>query len=325
MNEQPEKASFFIVFLMLFLLTFFYLVLGVTSAYAQPAEYKMSRNEYVEKFKDDAVKEMLTNGVPASITLAQGMLESDNGNSALAVYANNHFGIKCHTEWTGSTFIQDDDEKDECFRKYPHVLESYSDHSLFLRTRPRYAFLFEAHTIDYKVWASGLKSAGYATDPRYADKLIQLIEDNGLSKFDSIGELPNIQSFATIKKNAIKPTRTYEVLKNNKRKCLVVKPGDTFYSIAEHFKVEMYDLYKYNDCDEHYVVRAGSNIYLEPKKKKGDVQSHLVKKGDTMHSISQQYGVKLKSLYKYNHIKRGITPVPGEKIYLVKKKRSLPE
>ncbi len=314
---KPEKASLFIVFLMLFLLSFFYLVLGVTAAYSQPAEYKMSRTEYVEKYKDDAVKEMLLNGVPASITLAQGMLESDNGNSGLAVYANNHFGVKCHADWTGPTFIQDDDTKDECFRKYASVLDSYTDHSLFLKTRSRYSFLFTMRSDNYKEWARGLKSAGYATDPNYAEKLIQIIEQNGLSKYDVVGELPNIEALNTKGKNAsVKPTHTYEILKKNKRKYFVAKSGDTFNGISNQFKIELYDLYKYNDCDEYANLKQGAKIYIEPKRRKGDVETYMVKKGDTMYSIAQEQGIKLKSLYKRNHLKRGSQPAVGDKIKL---------
>lgn len=316
MNDKPERASLFIVFLMLFLLSFFYLVLGVTSAYSQPAEYKMTRNEYIEKYKDDAIKEMLLNGVPASITLAQGMLESDNGNSALAVYANNHFGVKCHADWSGPTYIQDDDTKDECFRKYQSVLDSYTDHSLFLKTRNRYAFLFEARRMDYKEWARGLKSAGYATDPRYAEKLIEIIEQNGLAEYDSVDELPSLAINTTNKSASVKSSHSYEILKNNKRKYLIARPGDSFNSIGRQFKVELHDLYKYNDCDEHFTLKSGAKVYLEPKRRKGEKEFYTVKKGDTMYSISQEQGIKLKSLYKRNHMKRGSQPAVGDKIKL---------
>ncbi|MBU1720205.1 MAG: glucosaminidase domain-containing protein, partial [Bacteroidetes bacterium] len=147
---------------------------------------KMSAPEYVGKFKEAAIREMEEGGVPASITLAQGLLESGNGNSPLARNANNHFGIKCHVGWEGETYIQDDDEANECFRKYKTVFDSYRDHSNFLRNRQRYAFLFELDPTDYKGWAKGLKKAGYATDPSYADRLIKLIEQYELHKIDEI-------------------------------------------------------------------------------------------------------------------------------------------
>ena len=155
----------------------------VGAAFSQPAEYKMTRADYVEKYKDIAIKEMLQNGIPASITLAQGVLESENGNSALAMYANNHFGIKCHNDWKGATYIQDDDKKDECFRKYKAPEESFDDHSEFLKTRGRYAFLFELRKTDYKGWAEGLHDAGYTTDKIYASDLIKIIHKNKNYKY----------------------------------------------------------------------------------------------------------------------------------------------
>src|ERR1700741_4337052 len=161
-NMQPKPKHFFIA-AAIFIASF---------GAAQPSEKKLTPADYIMMYKEDAIKEMLQHGVPASITLAQGMLESGNGNSALAVYANNHFGIKCHTDWTGATYIMDDDAKDECFRKYETVLSSFEDHSMFLKSRPRYAFLFELPKNDYKGWATGLKEAGYATHPKYTELLI---------------------------------------------------------------------------------------------------------------------------------------------------------
>src|SRR5688572_10814709 len=143
--------------------------------------------EYIQKYREDAIKDMHKMGVPASITLAQGILESESGNSDLARLANNHFGIKCHSDWTGATFHKDDDAKDECFRKYNSVLESFDDHGRFLRERSRYAFLFDYAISDYKNWAHGLKKAGYATNPRYADLLIKLIEEHDLDVYDKGG------------------------------------------------------------------------------------------------------------------------------------------
>ena len=167
---------------------------------AQPAEKKNTPADYIAAYKDDAIREMQLFRVPASITLAQGMLESDNGNSALAVYANNHFGIKCHKEWTGDTYTQDDDTKDECFRKYTSAYDSYVDHSEFLKTRPRYSGLFELKITDYKGWANGLKAAGYATHGTYAEDLIAVIEQNKLYEFDRIEKMERI-CYGTCRKN----------------------------------------------------------------------------------------------------------------------------
>src|SRR3990172_1044116 len=154
----------------------FLLFISSLSLLAENVKLDGKGKTYVQKFKDDAIKEMLQYNIPASIILAQGMLESAYGTSDLAVYANNHFWIKCHEEWEGPTFIKTDDVKDECFRKYSTVLDSYTDHSLFLKSRARYAALFELNHTDYKGWAKGLKEAGYATDPKYVQRLLGLIE-----------------------------------------------------------------------------------------------------------------------------------------------------
>ena len=165
-------------------LLFTFTFLLSTLLFAQAGSKRMTRAEYIATYKDDAIEEMQRTGIPASITLAQGILESGDGNSALARYAKNHFGIKCHSDWKGPTFTMDDDAKDECFRKYRKVIESYKDHSAFLTGRNRYAFLFELKITDYKGWAKGLKKAGYATNPKYPDLLIGIIEKNELYKFD---------------------------------------------------------------------------------------------------------------------------------------------
>jgi LysM repeat protein len=284
-------------------------------AWAQPSEYKMSAKEYIERYKDDAMKEMLMHGVPASITLAQGMLESGNGNSALAVYANNHFGIKCHTEWKGPSYIMDDDAKNECFRKYPAVLDSYNDHSLFLKSRPRYAFLFELKRTDYEGWAKGLKEAGYATDPHYADRLVEMIETYKLYQYDQTAELPNITPVAETPKHPSN-LNVRQVMLFNNRKYVIVKPGDTFYRIAMEADVELWQLYKYNEMTEKDKLSPGTKMYVQPKRNKAREEYHIVEKGETMHYISQLHGIKLKALYKKNNMKQGEEPKAGDKLYL---------
>src|ERR1700752_4322875 len=180
---------------------------------AGPPKKEFSPGDYINIFYEDAVKEMIENGVPASITLAQGMLESGYGNSPLAVYANNHFGLKCHKEWEGATFNMDDDEKDECFRKYDDVMESYFDHSLFLKTRPRYSFLFNLSLTDYNGWARGLKDAGYATHPNYATDLIDIIIKYRLYELDRNGFIPEVTEL-----NAYKNANSEKLLKMKKEK-----------------------------------------------------------------------------------------------------------
>ncbi|HTF05832.1 MAG TPA: glucosaminidase domain-containing protein [Bacteroidia bacterium] len=301
----------------------FVLLFSSVLAFAQPAEKKNTPQDYIDLYKDDAIREMQLFKVPASITLAQGMLESDNGNSALAVYANNHFGIKCHKEWTGETYTQDDDTKDECFRKYGTVYDSYVDHSEFLKSRPRYASLFELKLTDYKGWAKGLKSAGYATDPKYADRLIDIIERYKLHEFDKLEGLPPVaaeprktEGNKTVSTNVSRR----EIYFNNNIKYVIVKPGDTFMKIAQELDMGVWQLYKYNDMNKNTVLKPGQILYIQPKRRKAEPDKHQMKPGETMHDVSQKYGIKLKKLYKYNEMEQGTEPKAGQVIYLRKRK-----
>ncbi len=305
------------------IVVFTFYLFGSTVATAQPAEKKNTPQDYIDAYKDDAIREMQLFKVPASITLAQGMLESDNGNSALAVYANNHFGIKCHKEWCGETYTQDDDEKDECFRKYGSVYDSYVDHSEFLKTRPRYAFLFELKLTDYEGWAKGLKSAGYATDPKYADRLINIIERYKLNQYDKLEGLSPVavepkkgQSHKTVSTNVSRR----EVYLNNNIKYVIVKSGDTFMKIAQELEMGVWQLYKYNDLNKHSTLTPGQILYIQPKRRRAEPDKHQMKPGETMHDVSQKYGVKVKKLYKYNELTPGQEPKAGQVIYLQKRK-----
>ncbi|GAB4138152.1 MAG: glucosaminidase domain-containing protein [Bacteroidia bacterium] len=294
------------------------------SIFAQPAERKNTPQDYINKYSDDARREMMLYKVPASITLAQGMLESDNGNSALAVYANNHFGIKCHKEWNGETFIQDDDEKNECFRKYASVYESYVDHSQFLKSRQRYAALFELKITDYKGWAKGLKECGYATDPKYADRLISIIERYKLYEFDKLEEMPPLVAQPRQDESKNKVTASVhrrEVLLNNNVKYVIVKPGDSFSKIAKELDMEVWQLYKYNELGKDAQLKAGQMLYIQPKRRKSKEKEYIVKPGDTAYSISQQFGIKTKHLYRLNHLESGATLKAGQVLQLRKKKR----
>lgn len=287
----------------------------------QPAEYKLSSNEYVEKYKDAAVREMLMHGVPASITLAQGMLESGNGNSPLAVYANNHFGIKCHRGWEGLIFIQDDDEKNECFRKYGSVQDSYSDHSAFLSGRARYASLFDLKKTDYKGWAKGLKKAGYATNPKYPQLLIGIIEQHKLFEYDRVKEMPSIKPKPH--EYANRPLlKGRKVLINNGVKYILVKHGDTYFKIANNLELMLWQVYKYNDLKKNDKLKSGQIIYLQPKRSKAQrgYNYHIVKRGETMYSISQKYAIRLKSIYKKNGMSQDTHVRPGQKLWLRKVK-----
>lgn len=299
-------------------LTSFFLFYGVI-AFAQPAEQKMTPEKYISSYKDEAVKEMLMYNIPASITLAQGMLESGNGNSDLAVYANNHFGIKCHAGWDGPSFIKDDDAKDECFRKYPSVLDSYTDHSRFLKSRQRYAQLFDLKNNDYKGWAEGLKAAGYATDPKYTKRLLELIENYKLYEYDKMEGLPNITAAA--EKPAIPELmEARQILRFHLIKYIIVKPGDSFYKIAHDTDKDLWQLYKFNDLEPDAKLIAGQKLYLQPKRNRAKEPFHTVKRGETMRSISQLHGIKLKKLYRKNHLKQGEEPAPNTILYLRKNK-----
>lgn len=288
---------------------------------------------YIQNFKDDAIKEMMIYTIPASITLAQGMLESSFGTSDLAKFANNHFGIKCHKEWEGPVFIKDDDQKDECFRKYESVLDSYTDHSMFLKSRSRYSSLFELNHTDYKGWAKGLKAAGYATDPRYEKQLLELIEAYKLYKYDIVEKTESISKSSTIKqtekkqntisskKSSKKETITArEILRDGIVKYIIIKPNDTFEKIAGDTDKDLWQLYKFNELRASDKLIAGQKLYLQPKRNNAKEPFHFVKKGETMRSISQLEGIKLKALYKKNNMKPGEEPKAGETLYLRKSK-----
>lgn len=255
-------------------------------------------------------------GIPASIKLAQGMLESGCGTSKLAINANNHFGIKCHN-WNGASFTMDDDRRNECFRKYRNPEESWVDHSEFLCSRPRYAFLFDLPKTDYKGWAKGLKKAGYATAPDYAQKLIKIIEEEELYQFDRPGKklrpIPNELNYK------LSESKNYQnqVVYINNVPCIKAKDGDTFESIAAYFNIPLNKLLKYNDKNE-LSIRTGMHIFLKKKKNKAPkgYTFHKTKAGDTMYMISQIYGIKYAKLLQYNYMDNGEQPQVGEMISL---------
>lgn len=275
-------------------------------AFAQPSERRVSKEEYIELWKEEAIYQMHKYGIPASITLAQGILESAHGNSELAKYANNHFGIKCH-DWTGETMYKDDDHKDDCFRKYHSATESFQDHSEFLSKRGRYAFLFDYKVTDYKAWAKGLKKAGYATNPKYANLLIDLIEELGLAQYDKVEAVPTTRPSALPIAREVKraPNQHRIGVHENKIKYIVVQRGDTFWKIAKEFDMGLWQLYKYNDLGKKDILLEGDLIFLQPKKNRAKSKKYRVKNGDTLRSISQEQGIKLKALCKKNNLEFG--------------------
>ena len=258
--------------------------------------HAQSRNKqyesYIKKYRELAVEEMKKYHIPASITLAQGLLESGAGQSTLARKSNNHFGIKCGSDWRGKTVRHDDDARNECFRAYKHPKQSYEDHSKFLVSRPRYASLFKLKITDYKGWARGLKKAGYATNPRYADQLIDIIELYDLDKYDKKGGLK------WMKENP-NPHQPYIA---NDLVYIVVRSGDTWKSISKEFEISQKKLRKYNDLYKGYILQPGDILYLEEKNKKADKEHvvHVLRSGESLYSVSQKYGIRLKNLYKLN-------------------------
>ena len=248
--------------------------------------------DYIKKYRELAVDEMKKYHIPASITLAQGLLESGAGQSTLARKSNNHFGIKCGSDWKGKTVRHDDDARGECFRAYKHPKQSYEDHSKFLAGRPRYASLFKLKITDYKGWARGLKKAGYATNPRYADQLIDIIELYDLDKYDKKGGLK------WMKENP-NPHQPYIA---NDLVYIVVRSGDSWKSISKEFDISQRKLRKYNDLYKGYTLQVGDILYLEKKNKKAGKEHivHVLRAGESMYSISQKYGIRLKNLYKLN-------------------------
>ncbi len=313
---------------------------------------------YIKQYKAAAIKEMMLYHIPASITLAQGMIESGCGKSKLAVESNNHFGIKCQKEWTGDTYFYDDDAKNECFRKYKSVEESYRDHSLFLITRQRYASLFLIPSMDYAAWARGLKQAGYATNPEYANILIRTIETNQLFLYDDTTAMQpamagNDEPRVKASKHATEKSEVNSQAKlSNSGRVLFTKnykyplPGDfeylytsglgrkvyqnygvpfvfasnndTWFSISKEFEIYSFQVYKQNDLTEHDNIVAGQIVYLEPKKNKNREHVYVMKRGDSMYSVSQEKCIRLSKLLKYNKLKPGNEPDAGFELKLMR-------
>ena len=312
------------------------------------AQTRQTKEEYIDRYKQIAIDHMERYGIPASITLAQGILESDSGNSSLARKSNNHFGIKCKKDWTGDRVYHTDDAPDECFRKYDSVEDSYEDHAEFLDKSPRYDKCFAYDADDYKNWALGLKAAGYATAPDYAQRLIKLIEDNDLHLFDKEGgedlyasrqrgesgiaeDFTAHSSVSTttthvskVDPNAFRVSeRTYKgysVYTNNRTSFLIARNGDRFDNIAEAFVIPVRQLRRYNEIVPTSTADpiAGEMIYIERKQTKwyGEESHHIVKQGETLTSLSQLYGVRLKKLALMNRLKPYAELHEGDKIRL---------
>ena len=330
--------------------------------------------QYIATYSDVAVKKMQEFGIPASITLAQGILESGAGTSDLARIANNHFGIKCHSDWTGNKYYKDDDNKHDCFRSYSNAAQSFDDHSKFLQ-QSRYSSLFLLKPTDYKGWAKGLKSCGYATNPQYAERLIKIIEDYQLYLYD-IGEVPGDKNQYAKRENNVKSSQNTDVSSVNKANTpnhtmylppknwhkrntprssgqlsmdewkaggnpfkgfapveypytnrtvcrnngvyfTVAKMGDTFYSIAVDVQLGVGELKMYNDIPyRKYEPYPGEIVYLEAKKKKAEISTHVVRGHETVRDIAQMYGIKTSALYRLNQMDKNTEIHAGQKLRL---------
>jgi hypothetical protein len=292
-----------------------------------------ARAEYIQEYAQIAVDEMNRSGVPASITLAQGILESGNGKSELARKSNNHFGIKCHSSWTGERVYHDDDEKGECFRKYDNVRHSFEDHTDFLVRGSRYDFLFDLDPTDYKGWAKGLKKAGYATAPDYADRLIKIIEDEMLYKYDREGDFPTGEELASdepeqktgpvvdAKGRPVKNARQRFIVRRmmeagSRVPFVVLAAEERIEYVADSLNLPVAALLQFNDMTWETQLQPGDRIYIDEKKGRGATKTTVVRTGETLRDISQREQVKLAKIYKYNGFNVGYQPMVGDEIRL---------
>lgn len=305
---------------------------------------------YINAYKELAITEMMRTGVPAAIKLAQGILESQSGESDLAKHSNNHFGIKCKTEWTGEKTYHDDDARGECFRVYTNPAESFKDHSDFLKTRAHYAFLFKIDPTDSEAWAKGLKKAGYATLPTYPQRLLKVIKDYQLDEYSLVaiarlknGETPDqittvavskpfvpapvIQEVSlktkfpaavmpdpvTTTKNSQYPDGIFTI---NHAKVIYANAGVSLLALADQHALSLSKLLDYNELPEMDILDTNRLLFLEKKMKKGAADLHLVTTDETLHDICQKEGIRMESLLEYNKLKKGASLSAGEKLYL---------
>ena len=311
-----------------FRLTIIYLTFAILASLTSTTLARQTREEYIERYKSIAVAHMERYGIPASITMAQGILESDAGNSALSLSSNNHFGIKCKKNWTGRKVYHDDDAKGECFRAYPSVEESYQDHAEFLDSSPRYDSLFSYPSNDYRSWARGLKAAGYATAPDYAERLVAIIEKYNLHLLDQQDGDAVYSSGKNAKQNAeyfalqsniirqeavgIDPFRIsssvhkgYNVYRTNNTCYVVAKKDDTYATLGKTFAISERMLRRFNDATKTDTLKENDIVYIERKKERwmGDALLHEVRKDEDLHSLSQSFGIRKNRLARLNRLR----------------------
>lgn len=301
MRNFEKKAGPKLIMSKIFLST----LIGLFSISLQAQEATL---EYIEAWHKVAIAEMKEFGIPASITLAQGILESGNGKSELAQKSRNHFGIKCHEDWKGDRVYHDDDEDNECFRKYDQAEDSFRDHSLFLKNRGRYASLFEEDPTDYKAWAKGLKKAGYATNPKYASLLIDLIEKYQLHRYDL--ELGSEDLF-DLDQLIVRES-------DNRVDYVISREGDTWEIVANLTDKHVEDLLEYNELRFDAILEPGQIIYLQPKRRRANRENrfYVVREGESLYDISQKFAIRLEKIYKKNDLNAGQQVKPGTKLRL---------
>lgn len=317
------------------------LIIAASFAKAQPKEFVI---QYINTYKSLAIAEMQRTGIPAAIKLAQGIHETDAGNSDLVRKSNNHFGIKCKATWTGNKVYHDDDARGECFRSYASPQDSYMDHSNFLKGSPRYASLFALEPTDYEGWAYGLKKAGYATNIKYSQILIRIINEYHLQDYTliALGKLKPEDEWLVKESTSSTPitspaeikleTTTDEAdkaividqtpnfpegeFKINETRVVYAKPGSSLLAIAQQYDVPLKRLMDFNDLNEENVLVKGQLVYLQRKRKHGSQPFHTVQAGETVYDVAQAEGIRLENLMEYNHLNRGMEPAAGEKLYL---------
>lgn len=292
---------------------FIFLICSFAVSCLSYAQRNAVYQQYIDLYSDMAIDQMRRYKIPASITMAQAILESGAGRSYLATKANNHFGIKVSSGWNGGYVTRDDDRKNERFRKYKNVEDSYEDHSKFL-LKDRYKRLFDLDPLDYKGWARGLKACGYATLPTYANRSIDIIETYELHELDE--DRHGLKRKKKKKEIEYVAPQKHIVMLVNGKQCVVARQGDTWESIAKELKVSKRKLLKYNEMMEDYALPAGMNVFLEKKAKKADAKYkdywHKVKQGESMYGIAQYYGIRLENLYKMNFKDDSYLPIAGD-------------
>lgn len=307
----------------------FFLLLLLISGLMPVMAQRITPEQYIEKYKDLAIREMKRMGVPAAITLAQGMHETDNGNSELVLKSNNHFGIKCKGSWTAGGVSHDDDAPGECFRTYKDAEASYRDHSNFLRGNNRYSPLFQLDPNDYKAWAYGLRKAGYATNPKYPEIIIKNIERYGLQQYSLTGA----ESMTQVNTDGLEDDKPGNVAtadapipnketgmgaasQINGIKCIYAEKGTSLLAIAVQYEIDLNKLLEYNDLQKDGILNQSQYIYLQKKSKTGPVDVYVVQDEKSPYEVAQNKGMSLASLLEYNQLHASSVMKPAQVLKL---------